>query len=442
MSARHDCNICAEENAGKITCTNCSFNMCRPCLKRYTLERPDAIPSCPSCNVQWTYEQQVSHLSATFVKGTLRKRKRDIALSQENVRLAASGPSAQKVYYSRQEKQLKIHLTRTIASLQTNPSDTGLHLIQMLRHKIEQIQRRMHAVGNTTVRCAHSNCGRFVDINTGACITCSKETCIRCSQPIVEGEQHVCDANTLANIQTMNNECRPCAGCHAMTIRSEGCPVMWCAHCHAFWNWDTGELIRGRAPHNPDHRNWLTRGGTAPRELGDVPCGGVPTYEAIHNALTSVLWADTYVTNDQIIVANAFLTVRNCVENSHAIVRPLFPVVSNQEMLCHDLRIAFLLGDISKSKFEAKVTQRLSKSYFQAAVGPILEMFTFSGIDILLKASYIESTSQIFELYFELLALREIVNSELARVSSEFGRKVPVLTEFWQWKLPHRVRVL
>jgi hypothetical protein len=335
-----------------------------------------------------------------------------------------------------------MHLSRTIASLQINPSDDGLRLVQMLRQKIEQIQSAMQAIGTTSMRCAHGNCGSFVDINTGMCITCNKATCVRCSHPINEGEQHVCDENTLASIRTMNSECKPCAGCNAMTIRSEGCPVMWCAHCHVFWNWDSGEIIRGRAPHNPDHRNWLVRGGTAPRELGDVPCGGVPTYETIHNNLTSILWAGAYVTNDQIIVANALLAARNCVQNAHMVVRPLFPVVTNQEMLCHDLRIGFLLGDMSKEKFEATVNQRISKSEFQAAVGPIIEMFTFSGIDILMKASSLETTAQMFECYFELMALKEMVNYELARVSGEYGRKVPVLIETWQWKLPHRSRVL
>jgi hypothetical protein len=56
---------------------------------------------------------------------------------------------------------------------------------------------------------------------------------------------------------------------------------MWCVMegCGTAFSWETGQIVTGKV-HNPHYYEWLRRngGGAAPREVGDIPCGGVPTY--------------------------------------------------------------------------------------------------------------------------------------------------------------------
>ena len=130
------------------------------------------------------------------------------------------------------------------------------------------------------------------------------------------------------------------------------------------------------------------------QELGDVPCGGVPAYETIHNNLTNILWSDAYVTSDQIIAE------MHCSQHGTALTTAcgchfLFPVVSNRNVVPR-LENWISIGDMSRKGLRLKSSTRLSQ--FQAGSDQSLKC-SFSGIDILLKASSLQSTAQMFDCY-------------------------------------------
>lgn len=472
------CGICAEENKGKHACEVCGFSSCRACLQRYTLDRQDGVPTCPNCYTNWSDEESKSHLTATFVKGPLRKRKRDVMMQDEYGRLRETLPAARKTFFTRQEMQLRSQLARILHAMHTDPSDESLRKVQRLRLELETVRARIEeaTVATRVVRCAHEGCGHFVDATSGICMACHNTTCVRCLAPCNDSSSspHVCDPNTVASLEEVHRECRPCAGCSAMTHRVEGCPVMWCAHCHVFWNWDTGEIIhtRGRhAPHNPEHRNWLAASSTAggggggtllppPREVGDVPCGGVPSQREVYEAALRLffgnedlqqltlegMFPNSYEDWNRCINSLQFLlAARTAVENAHRVVRPMYAAAGTPRAnLCMDLRIKYLLKDVTKEEFEAKVEQRMKKVEFQHRIGPIAEMFTFAGIDVLLRFMHdCETVAQLDSLLMELRSLQDITNQALEEASRlSGGRKVPHITPTWQWKLPYRSTLL
>ena len=70
----------------------------------------------------------------------------------------------------------------------------------------------------------------------GACTACVRLTCTRCRTAVGPDEPHVCDPDQVASVRLITAETRPCAQCGMASMRVEGCPIMWCPQCHAFWN--------------------------------------------------------------------------------------------------------------------------------------------------------------------------------------------------------------
>ena len=450
-----ECQICAGEGNGRNRCSNCGLIICRPCAKQCVQTSWSEEPQCPNCQLVWSKEEQYKLLTKSFVETVVRKRQRDGMLAREMARIPHAVPFARRESYQREFRKL----SRTYQSISSEIEASEVHTeafsqrvteIQQLHTRLQQLTHLINEAKFSTttdpfLRCAHPNCNGTVDTSTGECLACQRVTCKHCTMAVDGITTHICDPGTILSIKSIISDCRPCANCSAMTARVEGCPVMWCANCHTFWHWETREIMPSRgqtAPHNPDHRAWLATaqaGISAPRELGDVPCGGVPAYDNIYTALENLLCrCAPLVSNDTLDFARFILKIRDAVEDTHRRVRPRYPLVQDENMLSHDLRVSFLLGDIGQSVFESRVEQRVRKAQYQQTVGPIIEMFTFCGIDILIRvARDCHDESQLARCYLELESLRILLNTELAVVQCDHKRKTPFLRHDWKWVLPY-----
>ena len=368
---------------------------------------------------------------ATKFRG-LRKRQ---LLALEQVRLADTEPLARHV---RVERALRSEVRALGLRVQDGewelvPEFRRMQMV-LYRHRLGR-HRGDARVTRTAwlTRCAHVGCDGRTDEH-GVCSACNQLTCQRCG---ADGTPpHVCDPTNLASVDAIRTSCRPCVRCHAPSVRVEGCPTMWCVQCQTFWNWDTGRVIETTRilPHNPDHREWLRAGGQVHmREVGDVPCGGLPDGTMLHTAMLR----DMLVSLD---VAPSTLVVVDAAEALHTAqtLRGDYPRTWVDADVHEWARVAHLLGDLDEEAFAQALDRTERTSHMRREVGLVLEALVLGGADVLQRMCAggvgVEVTA------VELRELRDVADAALMRVSQVHQRTVPRLSTRWQWTLPGQRR--
>ena len=370
-----------------------------------------------------------------------RQHVRNQLFEAEERRFAESLP---RVHIEKQRRALRTEIRRVSFEMRNGEFDdvTGYaekhaHRLRLLRalHTLQEDQPLDAAgVRCPLVRCAAAPCcGYVMDASTGQCNACARQTCVACGE--VKDTGHRCRTEAIESLRAIQRDCRPCARCAAPSFRTEGCPVMWCVSCHTFWNWDTRRIIdaRSHAPHNPDHRAWLASGRVNPREVDDVPCGGLPDGEQLHMALLRE-FATTQVVS---LIAGTLIGAADAVHRAQRL-RHHYPQTADHTQQNETLRVAFLIGDIDRAKFACALERQQRTSLFKRDVGETLATFVLASADVFQRLCAPDSTLACTDAYFMMDELRCFTNTALHALSREHGRRVPALDATWTWRLPGR----
>ena len=143
------------------------------------------------------------------------------------------------------------------------------------------------------------------------------------------------------------------------------CDQMWCVDCHTAFSWTTGQLVTG-VVHNPHYYEFLRQqgGGVAPRNAGDVPCGGVPYYHILQNCIKNLDKAT------QTLIMSVHRITAEITDYRMAIYQGHFNVDDNG-----DLGVKYLMKGIEKEDMKAELVKRELKRNKHLAIRAVLEMF-------------------------------------------------------------------
>lgn len=386
--------------------------------------------ACVGCHRPWSVDEAVHRLGKTFWNTTYRRMRREELLRVDETLIAESTPEASQI---RTERRLALEMQTLAREIQNGRMD----LIPQYRSLREAMARNTRQSTRTLLkRCTEHDCPGFltthpVHTQRLVCQTCAQQTCARCGEPMDADalHEHECDENIVASRQAILRECKPCVRCQAPSLRTEGCPTMWCPHCHTFWNWDTERIIesRGNNPHNPDHRAFLTNNrGRVRREVDDVPCGGLPDGIVVHNAFVR----DSLAINNLSVFAPIVIDALECIHLSQR-MRHHYPLTWNAHEHFRSVRVAFILGDITRDAYVATM-ERMERTFeFRREVGFVLELLVLAGADIFQRLS--SGDDDIVSACFSLNALRDIVDARMTHVGSLFQRRAPRLERDWKW---------
>lgn len=427
------CSVCNAVRVVEHACS-CGTNTCRGCSRRCVMEFTKSC-ACVGCHRPWSVDEAVRRLGKTFWNTTYRRMRREQLRRVDETLIAESTPEALQIRTERR-------LTAEMQTLAHDIRNGRVDLIPQYRRLQDSLLRTTSSPSRTLLmRCTESNCPGFlithpVHTQRRVCQTCTLQTCARCGERIQDGApdgEHECDENIVASRQTILRECKPCVRCHVPSLRTVGCSTMWCPHCHTFWNWDTERIIETRwsSPHNPDHRAFLINGDQrhpprVRREVDDVPCGGLPDGIVVHNAFVR----DSLAVNHLSVFAPLIIDALECIHMSQR-MRHHYPHTWNAHEQFRPVRIAFILGNVTRDNYMMTM-ERMERTFeFRREVGCVLELFVLAGADIFQRLC--AGDDAIVSVCFSLSALREIVDARLAHIGSTFQRKSPRIGRDWKW---------
>ena len=193
---------------------------------------------------------------------------------------------------------------------------------------------------------------------------------------------------------------------------------MWCTECHATFDWATGREVHTANIHNPHYFEWVRRNnnGVVPRNPLDIPnnpCGD----GRLPNAY---LITSKYPTSSTLKRITTLLRVLN-----HMLA---YDVVNNQngdlEARNRDLRVKYLLNEITDKDWKKKLQQREKKRDLQLAKSQVCEMIiTVSGQYINEIANQRVHITRVYEIVQDLEKIVDYYNESMKNVLERFDSK-------------------
>lgn len=424
------CAICCESYTAVVrrpaACPFCDHTCCLDCVKTYILSIPDDV-HCMACKRPWSHDFVDAILPKAWRNGPLREHRSLVLFEREKRLLPAAQPMADQTRHNRRMRD-------EISVLQEHKR----HLQWRMHRVQEQIWAKSATIRNPAVAvadvhqavrpCPAPGCRGFVDDASWRCGTCNARICSACFE--VKGDehhqQHVCDPRMVETARALLVSTKPCPGCSARISKVEGCDQMWCTLCHTAFSWETGAVVTG-VLHNPHYYEWRRQNGGLPRAPGDIPCGGLPNL----SPLVAPLWRNHPRVASKFV--NAHTTLDKLLHREAPRLRAAMQVDNS------DLRIAYLLNEISEEQWKAQLHRRDRRRVKYSTLFDIVDMLGTAGLDIFQKAvpAITEEDNaarqHVAGCADELDRLREYANGQFVHLAARFECRAPVLDDDWEY---------
>lgn len=352
-----------------IICPFCDVLTCRDCVKDYLLGSPQDA-HCMACKHQWNYAFMYNSFPETFLTGEYRKSRQRLALEREKALLPDTLPLVD-------EEKKKIEIQKEVQVI-TKKKAVYMERIRKLKNKtalldfeIRERKNSIKDVRNTIKRvqyigpCPADKCRGFIEPGTHRCGLCEIYICRKCHEILGMGEEnlkklkkkHTCDKNTVASVKDIKKMTKPCPKCQTPIFKIIGCDQMFCTQCRTPFSWNTGDIITG-VIHNPHYYEMMRNMGTAVRNVGDVPCGGLPMHHQL-NQFLQVLGEMNYFHNyektpDNVQIFMSLVHRRAGEIDAHITRRRREVATANNK--AEQRRLDFLVGKIKTEKeFQAAI---------------------------------------------------------------------------------------
>jgi hypothetical protein len=404
-----------------------------------------------SCRKGWGRGTIVSAFTAKFVNSKLKKRREDLLFERERSLMPATQPFVEVEKKIRYYRSLIVECTTRISDFQkeqevlshVTPAEMAVRagLFSELEGRLEKyrqwydIEKKISvvkceasyyeycisiytrdgmAVGVADRRqfvraCPYGGCKGFLS-SAWKCGLCENWSCPECHE--VKGPdknvEHTCDPNSVATAQLLSRDSRPCPKCASIIFKIDGCDQMFCTQCHTAFSWRRGTIETGRV-HNPHYYEWMRNHGGLAREPGDMPCGGIPDWRDVNRVShdRDIMTIHRMWTHVNYVVLNRYRT----------------DIINDNR----DLRVKYMIKDISEDIFKAKLQQREKARHKKTEIRQVLEMWQAVTTDLfqaLMQSRDVEGTLAQFRI------LRDHVNDELRAISARFTKcAVPMIQD-------------
>ena len=283
------------------------------------------------------------------------------------------------------------------------------------------------------MKCPAEDCRGFLS-TAYKCGVCEAFTCSDCLEVLGPSKEvaHTCNKDSVESAKAIKKETRPCPKCAARIFKIDGCDQMWCTvdGCNTAFSWNTGHVVTGRV-HNPHYYEWLRRngGGTAPREIGDIPCGGMPHAWHFTRAVIG--------TSFSIDQKNRILDIHRCVTDIEERL-PQYPARPDP-LMNKDLNVMYLMNRMTEADWQRHLEHTEAKFNRKKEIGQILQTLVTAAADTLQGIysqlqGYKPGHKFILEQHVpQLEELRIYTNGALRTLAKSLHMAVPQIDAQWHW---------
>jgi hypothetical protein len=254
-------------------------------------------------------------------------------------------------------------------------------------------------------KCPSEDCKGYVS-NKWKCGVCSKHFCKDCH--IIKENGHVCEEGLKATIKLIKSNTQKCPNCDMNINKIEGCNQMFCTLCHTPFDYVTGNIVKG-VIHNP-HYFEIQRltNGRVRRQLGDIPCGGVPTPNELD--ITGYRLKLNNDTKDMVLNAG-----RLVIHISEITIPHIQSKQRNINMINLNNRIDFSLGKLDEKLWRTRIKRKLKSSKKDTDSVEICNMIVQSVSDILQR--FVSEVNK--ECLVELDTILDYSNSQFSKIGEK-----------------------
>jgi hypothetical protein len=453
------CDVCCEKfnlsTRKQVSCPYCPFKFCRECCSQFLLNSPDE-PSCMNCKKPWGREVLADSFTQVWMNTTYRSKRESILYERERSLMPATQHLVEKekkirtlnrenIEYEKEMSKNHMEISKIHARLHTNDEDVMLRYNgsqQLAEHnavlqvKINYNNSRINYIRNTNTdkiqkrnfvrACPGAECRGFLS-SAWKCGLCEVWVCPDCHE--IKGTErdvaHTCDPGNLETARLLDKDSKPCPNCASMIFKIHGCDQMYCTQCNTAFSWHTGRIEKNRI-HNPHYYEYLRqRAGSENirREIGDIPCGGMPYAEHISHRLNLRNYHDA-VRTTLYTAARGVIHIENV-----ALLRYRVNRVGDNE----DMRIKFMIGDFDEDEFKRQLQVREHQTERKNAIAAVLNTYVVVASEIFRKLVGTAPGNDIDLVFFkeclaELEEIRTFTNQAMERTSKLYKRcAVPLI---------------
>lgn len=412
------CSICCFDFTTllrkKISCNFCKFEVCTKCVKTYLLNSYKD-PHCMKCNVGWNRDFIDDNLSKSFRSNELKLHRSNVLIDREKSLLPSTIPNVEIELAHRKNQRdiMDLNKQRNVLMQQIRDLDLKIHDKMYNDPKYRRNTNTTDAVLRVYNRpCPTNDCRGY--LSNWKCSICEIKVCSKCYQ--IENENHECkqeDVDT-ANLLKKDTKFCPNESCKTPIYKIEGCSQMFCTVCNTAFDWKTGEIIKNQnAIHNPHYYEWLRKqnNGVVPRNVGDIPCGGLPGIWNLQQTLRS---------NQITVNLDRYHRGLNHFINYEI---PRLPIDRDNADYFIRLRVRYLLNELDEESWKKELHKTERKREKNIAFRNIFDMLVNVGTDLFTRIMNCKKNDQVYAILKELENLRLYFNESLYKVTERFDSK-------------------
>ena len=344
-----------------------------------------------NCKKPWSREFLATSFTQVWMNTDYKAKREELLYDRERSLMPATQPYVEKEAQKRnEEKTIKkyekereelnaeYHKVRNMKELSVSDRYKILEDIDInLNYLATKAKWCTHRIGLLTgsetveekrrfVRaCPANECRGFLS-TSWKCGLCEVWVCPECHE--MKGHdrdiEHTCKPENLETARLLEKDSKPCPSCGSVIFKINGCDQMFCTQCNTAFSWNTGRIEKGRV-HNPHYFEYLRqRGGELNREIGDIPCGGVPDPRSYMHRVRK-----GYLPEKEPNIQNVMDAIQGAIHIENV---TLYRYRVNQVDDNRDLRIKFMLNDFDEVEFKRLLQVREHGIERKGAIASVL----------------------------------------------------------------------